>query len=155
MKRWICALTALCMLLGFAWAEEAAAVRVAFEDGFSLELPAGWKHYAPDAEMQQEGVLYCLSDAEGKNWLYIQSWGADCADIDALNALVDSAADPDTSGVYYFNGVPFVVYDLSQGDVSCCAALLDGRVINFVFTPQSDSAYMITAAQIMASFYLT
>ena len=136
--------------------EEAAAeqprVTLAFEDGFSLELPADWLHYEVSDEMARSGVLYCLSDAAAERWLYIQSWTTDCADIDALCALIRETSQPQTSGVYEFNGTQFVVYDLTEGDVSCCAALLDDRVLNFVFTPQSDSDFMVIAARIIGTF---
>ena len=128
------------------------AVTLAFEDGFSLELPADWLHYEVSDEMAQSGVLYCLSDAAANRWLYIQSWSTDCADIDALCALIRETAQPQTSGVYEFNGTQFVVYDLTEGDVSCCAALLGDRVLNFVFTPQSDSDFMVIAARIIGTF---
>ena len=125
---------------------------LAFEDGFSLELPADWLHYEVSDEMAQSGVLYCLSDAAANRWLYIQSWSTDCADIDALCALIRETAQPQTSGVYEFNGTQFVVYDLTDEDVSCCAALLNDRVLNFVFTPQSDSDFMVIAARIIGTF---
>lgn len=128
------------------------AVTLAFEDGFSLELPADWLHYEVSDEMTQSGVLYCLSDAAGERWLYIQSWTTDCADVHALCALIQQTAQPQTSGVYEFNGTQFVVYDLTEGDVSCCAALLGDRVLNFVFTPQSDSDFMVIAARIIGTF---
>ncbi len=131
---------------------EPAPITIAFEDGFSLELPGDWLHYEVSDEMAQKGVLYCLSDAAAERWLYIQSWITDCADIDALSALITETSNPQTSGVYDFNGTPFVVYDLTEGDVSCCAALLNGRVLNFVFTPQSDADFMVTAAQIIGTF---
>ena len=127
-------------------------VTLAFEDGFSLELPADWLHYEVSDEMAQSGVLYCLSDAAGERWLYIQSWTTDCADIHALCTLIQQTAQPQTSGVYEFNGTQFVVYDLTEGDVSCCAALLGDRVLNFVFTPQSDSDFMVIAARIIGTF---
>lgn len=177
MKKFLCMLLALLMLLGMAFAkptaadaaetpeavaapEESAApieepdspVLLGFEDGFSLELPAGWKYYRITEEMAAQGVLYCLSDETSERWLYIQSWNTDCADIDSLKDLINRTAAPQTSGVYTFNGTDFVIYDLVEGDVSCCAALLDGRVLNFVFTPQSDAAFMATATQIIGSF---
>lgn len=133
-------------------AEPAEPATIAFEDDFSLQLPGDWLHYEVSDEMARQGVLYCLSDAAGAHWLYIQSWITDCADIDALNDLIVRASQPQTSGVYTFNGTEFVVYDLIEGDVSCCAALLNGRVLNFVFTPQSDADFMVTAAQIIGTF---
>ena len=133
-------------------AAEPTYLTLAFEDGFSLELPADWLHYEVSDEMAQSGVLYCLSDAAANRWLYIQSWSTDCADIDALCALIRETAQPQTSGVYEFNGTQFVVYDLTDEDVSCCAALLNDRVLNFVFTPQSDSDFMVIAARIIGTF---
>lgn len=133
-------------------AAEPTYLTLAFEDGFSLELPADWLHYEVSDEMAQSGVLYCLSDAAANRWLYIQSWSTDCADVDALCALIRETAQPQTSGVYEFNGTQFVVYDLTDEDVSCCAALLNDRVLNFVFTPQSDSDFMVIAARIIGTF---
>ena len=133
-------------------AAEPTYLTLAFEDGFSLELPADWLHYEVSDEMAQSGVLYCLSDASGERWLYIQSWITDCTDVNALCALIQETSQPQTSGVYDFNGTQFVVYDLTDADVSCCAALLNGRVLNFVFTPQSDSDFMVIAARIIGTF---
>lgn len=127
-------------------------VTLAFEDGFTLEFPEGWLYHEISDEMAELGVYYALSDATGACQLYIQSWLSDCADMNTLKELIDRATHPQTSGVYSFNGTDFVVYDLSTGDVSCCAALKDGRVLNFVFTPQSDPDFMLTAAQIMSSY---
>ena len=177
MKKLICLLLSLLMLMGMAFAEpeattavetpevtvqpeESAApvespelpVRIGFEDGFSLELPAGWQYYTITREMAAQGVLYCLSDESAQRWLYIQSWNTDCTDIDSLQDLIERSAQPQTSGIYTFNGTDFVIYDLVEGDVSCCAALVDGRVLNFVFSPQSDAAFMATATQVIGSF---
>ena len=152
MKKILCALMALMMLCGFAAAE--GSVKLGFAEGFSLELPEGWLHYELSEDMAQQGVLYCLSDAEGKCWLYIQSWESDCADADALLELVNSTASPVSSGKYDFNGTEFVVYDLEEGDVSCCATIMDGGILNFVFTPQSDAAFMATAAQVIGTYTL-
>ena len=129
-------------------------VPLAFEDGFSLELPEGWRYHSLSAEMAEKGVLYCLSDATGERWLYIHRWDTDCADLNDLSALIERATHPQTSGVYNFNGTDFLVYDIAEGDVSCCAALMDGSILNFVFTPQSDADFMAAAAGIMNSFVI-
>ena len=180
MKKLLCALLALTLLTGMALAETEAteeivdiaeesietpeaseepiepqastAVRVGFEDGFALELPEGWLYHAVTEEMAEQGVVYCLSNAEGTGWLYIQNWQTDCETLDELKELIDRTALLQTSGIYSFNGTGFVVYDLSEGDVSCCAALLDGRALNLVFTPQSDADFMAVAAQILNTF---
>lgn len=135
-------------------AEDSEGVRIAFEDGFSLQFPEGWQYYAPDGDMRAAGIHYCLSDGEGESWLYIGSRESALESIDALHEqiLLDDAIR--FSGVYSFGGVPFVVYDLAEGDVSCCAALLEGKELSFRFTPQSDSAFMALATQIMYSFAL-
>ena len=68
-------------------------VLLGFEDGFALELPAGWKRYVPDAEMRENDISYCLSDADGTRWLYIQKWESDCTDIEALNRQIAEEAE--------------------------------------------------------------
>lgn len=152
MKKIICALMALVMLCGLAAAE--GSVRLGFAEGFRLDLPEGWLHYEVSEEMQQQGVLYCLSDAEAARWLYIQRWDGECADADALLELVNTTAAPVSSGKFDFNGSEFVIYDLEEGDVSCCATILNGSILNFVFTPQSDAEFMVTAAQVIGTYSL-
>lgn len=152
MKKFFCALMVLSMICSFAMAEES--VRLGFEDGFSLELPADWLHYNVDGTMADRGVLYCLSDAAAERWLYIQSWESGCESVDELLDLVNESAAPVNSGKYNFNGSEFVVYDMQEGDVSCCATLLNGDLINFVFTPQSDPDFMVIAAQVIGTFTL-
>lgn len=157
----LCLLLSGCAALGEeaavntgANASEDGCVRIAFEDGFSLQFPEGWQYYAPDEDMRAAGIHYCLSDAEGGNWLYIGSQESALESIDALHKRILLDDDVKLSGEYSFGGVPFVVYDLAEGDVSCCAALLDGKELFFRFTPQSDSAFMALATQIMYSFAL-
>ena len=129
-------------------------VRIGFEDGFSVELPDGWLYHPTTEDMSRDGVIYCLSDADGAGWLYIQLWNTDCTELTDLKALIDRTTDIQTSGIYSFNGTNFVVYDLTEGDVSCCAALLNGKALNLVFTPQSDADFMAVAAQILNTFEL-
>lgn len=133
-------------------AEASDSVTLGFEEGFAIELPAGWLHYTVTEEMAVDGVVYCLSDAAGECWLYIQEWQSDCSDADALLELVNNVASPLNSGKYNFNGTDFVVYDLETSDVSCCATLMDGKILNFVFTPQSNADFMVTAAQVIGTF---
>lgn len=152
MKKFLCALLCLTLLCGLALAEDT--LRLGFSEGFSLELPADWLHYDVSEEMAEQGVLYCLSDASAERWLYIQSWESDCENTDALLSLVNSQSAPVSSGKYSFNGSEFVVYDLEEGDVSCCATLLNGNILNFVFTPQSDPDFMVVAAQVIGTFSL-
>lgn len=137
-------------------AEEAASggLHVEFEDGFALDFPEGWLYHPTTEAMAEQGVAYCLSDADGAGWLYVQNWDTDCADMDALKALVDRTTGVQASSVHAFNGTDFVVYELTEEDASCCAALLGDRVLNFVFSPQSDADFMAVVAQILNTFAL-
>lgn len=146
----MCTLIALVMLCGLALAE--ADRSVAFDAGFSMVLPEGWKYYPVDAQAAAQGVLYCMSDAEGVRWMYVQKWDDACTDMDALLALVQETVDVTSAGIYSFGDTDFVVYEPSEGNVSCCAALLNGEILNFVVTPQSDADYMLTVTEIITSF---
>ena len=160
MKKIICMLLTLLLTGCAAFAQEAAApapvefITIGFEDGFSLSLPDDWMHYPISAEMANDSILYCLSSADASRWLYIQSWETECSNVQELHALISETAKPENSGIYSFNQTDFVVYDLMGSDVSCCAVLTDGGALNFVFTPQSDSDFMLIAAQIISSFAL-
>ena len=129
-----------------------ATISLGFEDGFALDLPADWLHYPLTKEMVDMGVLYCLSDAAAEHWLYIQSWKSDCADMNQLLDVISAASDPGNSGIREFNGVEFIIYNLAAENVSCCAAMVGDRVLNFVFTPQSDMDFMAKAVQIIGTF---
>ena len=151
LKKLACILLALTCILGCACAET---VRMGFEDGFCLDLPKDWQYYPVDDEMAAQGVTYCLSDASSACWLYIQHWGGECDTVEELHQIILETEAPRFSGIYSFNGIECVVYDLEDEDISCCSAIIDGRIINFMFTPQSDSAYMQLAAEIMGSLNL-
>ena len=127
-------------------------ISLGFEDGFALDLPADWKYYPLTKEMADMGVIYCLSDAAAEHWLYIQSWKSDCTDMDQLLNVISAASDPGNSGIREFNGVEFIIYNLAAENVSCCAAMVGDRVLNFVFTPQSDMDFMAKAVQIIGTF---
>ena len=136
-------------------ADETAAqesISLGFEDGFALDLPADWKHYDLTKEMADMGVMYCLSDAKAERWLYIQSWRTGCTDMEALLEVISAASDPGNSGIREFNGTEFIIYNITAENVSCCAAMVDGRVLNFVFTPQDDMDFMAQAVQIIGTF---
>lgn len=166
MKKIICMLLALMLMGCAAFAQEVAPeqasasavpvefITIGFEDGFCLSLPSDWLHYPITEDMANDSVLYCLSSADASRWLYIQSWETDCTNVQDLHALISEIAQPENSGIYSFNQTDFVVYDLVDSDVSCCSVLLNGGALNFVFTPQSDSDFMLIAAQIISSFAL-
>ena len=161
MRKYLCMLLALMLLGGMALAEtdapatgepETEIVAVEETEDAVEEAEEPEETPAPAEEMAEDGVIYCLSDAAGTGWLYIQNWSTDCADLDALKELIDRTTQLQTSGIYDFNGTDFVVYDLVEGDVSCCAVLMDGKALNLVFTPQSDADFMAVSAQILNTF---
>lgn len=144
----LCALIALC---GAALAAEDGG-RVTFDEGFSLALPDGWKYYTVEETAAEQGVLYCMSDADAGRWMYVQCWDDACADMDALLQLVRQSVATASAGVYRFGDTDFVVYEPKEGNISCCATLLNGEILNFVVTPQNDADYMLMAAEIFTSF---
>ena len=117
MKKIVCLMMSLLLAVGSAWAAETPAeteqavseteapdtgtgTLLGFDAGFALRLPDGWKTYTPDEEMQENGILYCLSDADGDCRLYIQQWSSNCADIESLSREIVQKAQPRTSGIY-------------------------------------------------------
>lgn len=129
-----------------------SSVQVQFEDGFSLQLPTDWVSFEVTSEMAESGVIYCLGNADASRLLYVQRWSAPFSDLDALRAELESAsnvvlrsADSDS---------PFLMYNLADSDASGCIALFADGVLNLLFTPQSDTDYMLVAATIMESAVL-
>lgn len=129
--------------------------RQKFDHGYAISLPDGWLYYEITDEMAEKGVVYALSCEDGTRQIFIQEWKTDCTDIESLNTLIQEKTVPQSSGVHEFNGTSFVIYDLPSEDVSCAAALMNGKVLNIIFAPQSDSEFMVTAARIMQSFAFT
>ena len=148
MKRWICLLLALALPAACACAE-GAAFTLRFDEGFSLRLPAGWVSYPAEGA----GVRYALGDGTGGRYLYILAQDAPFEDFDALQAAVAEGGREPT-GALDMKGQPFAAFIAPDLNASGCATLLGGELITFLFTPQSDSEYMLAAAQIMDSFAL-
>lgn len=128
-------------------------LRLTFEKGYSISLPEGWVYYDITDEMAEEGIIYALSNADGTRRIFIQEWITnDIEDLGSLETLIRNTTTPQSSGAHEFNGTSFIVYDLPDSDISCAAALMHGKILNIMFAPQSDSAFMLTAAKIMQSF---
>ena len=156
MKKWICALLALCLCAAFALAEDAgeATFKLSFEEGFSLSLPEGWVSYPVGEADAVRGLRYALGDGRGERYLYVQSQKSDVADFEALREGIDARGDCSKTDVLNLNGQPFASFVVPSLNASGCATLLNGEQLTFLFTPQSDSAYMLTIAKIMAGFRL-
>ena len=151
MKRWICLLAAMALLVACACAgAEGDAFTLRFDEGFSLRLPRGWVSYPA----QGEGVRYALGDGTGNRYLYILAQAAPFEDFDALQAAIAGKGGRESTGALDMNGQPFAAFIAPDLNASGCATLLGDELITFLFTPQSDSEYMLAAAQIMDSFAL-
>ena len=123
-----------------------------FEEGFSLTLPGGWVSYAVSDQDREAGVRYALGDGTGARNLYIQVADTSIADVDALSEAVENTDGLNKTGDLTFGGVEFVAFIDAAQNASCCATLLDGALATFVFTPQTDSDYMLTVSRVMESF---
>lgn len=154
MKRWICALVALALLAVSAFAEMPyESVRIEFEDGFALSLPADWVSYEVPKDLTDQGFLYCLGSADGARLMYIQRWSSDCADLAALQAELEQQDEIVLrSSLESVSGTPFLMYNFTDTDCSGCLTLLDGDVLNLLFLPQSDDSTMLIAANVMGSY---
>ena len=123
-----------------------------FEEGFGLTLPAGWVSYPVDEADVEKGLRYILGDGEGACYLYIQAQSAAGMDIEAVSGLIEKDAEKEKTGDLTFGGQPFQAFIDSARDLSGCSTVLNGELLSFLFKPQSDTAYMMTATGIMESF---
>lgn len=152
MKKILCTIIAMLMLCVCASAQEADAFTIWFEEGFSLDLPQGWVSYPADNNAQLSDIRYILSDGDGDRYMYILYRPTTYTDIAALDTAV--AADPafEKTGDLVFDGHSFIAFAMPGQDSSGCMTLHNGHLLTFVYTPQSDSEYMMLAASVMDTF---
>ena len=72
--------------------------------------------------------------------------------VDALCAQIDARDDLGKTSPLDLNGQPFAAFIAPGLNASGCATLRNGEALTFLFTPQDDSQYMLTVAEIMASY---
>ena len=156
MKKLLIGLLALALCVGVAaLAESANPVKdretftLRFEEGFRLSLPAGWVSYPAGDDV----IRYALGDGTGR-YMYVLIQPSPYEDFDALQAAIDGRDDCGKASPLDLNGQPFAAFIVPDLNASGCATVLDGQAITFLFTPQDDSEYMLTVAEIMASFRL-
>ena len=123
-----------------------------FEEGFSLTLPEGWVSYAVSDLDRAGGVRYALGDGSGERSLYIQFTDTSIKDVGALSEAVEATDGLNQTGDLNFGGVDFVAFIDATQNASSCATILNGMLTVFVFTPQTDSDFMLTASRVMESF---
>ena len=148
MKRALCLALAMLMLWACAACAEEEAFTLRFYEGFSLSLPGGWVSYP----VSDATIRYALGDGEGTRYLYISLQEADFDDFDAMRAAIDARGDFGKTSPLDLNGQPFAAFIVPGLNASGCATLWNGEMLTFLFTPQDDSDYMLTVAEIMASF---
>ena len=109
------ALAALCA--GAAAETLYDAVRLAFEDGFSLSVPADWVSYEVSEPLAERGYRYCLGSADGARRMYVQLWPAECATLDELREALAGREE-----IVLREGVgeeeTFVMYNFAEEDCS-------------------------------------
>ena len=127
-------------------------VDVWFEEGFGLSLPEGWVRYDVAEEDRANGIRYALGDGSGERMLYIQMQPTGIADTDALSEAVENTDGLNRTGALTFGDTAFVAFIDPRRNASCCATLWNGELAVFMFTPQTDSDYMLTVSQLMESF---
>ena len=147
MKKLAICLLALALCAGLALAEGGEKFTLRFDGGYSLSLPRGWVSYP----IGDSVIRYALGDGAG-HYMYILSQASPYDSFDALREAIDSRGDCGRTSPLDLGGRPFAAFVAPGLNASGCATLLDGQALTFLFTPQDDSDYMLTVAEIMASF---
>ena len=149
MKKALCLLLIFCLCAACALAEEAAKpFELRFDEGFSLSLPEGWVSYDIDDPV----IRYALGDGTGERFLYILAQPTEYEDFDAMRAAIDAREDCGRTSPLDLNGQSFAAFIMPGQNASGCATLWNGEMLAFLFTPQDNTEYMVTVAEIMASF---
>lgn len=123
-----------------------------FEEGFGLSLPSHWVSFPVSEEDQAAGIRYALGDGSGERFLFIQITPTDLQDNTALGDAVDAGETFSKRNTLTFNETPFTTFIDAEANASCCATLWADQLLIFIFTPQSDPDFMLTAPQIMETF---
>ena len=153
MKKLLCAMLILTMLTAACAETLYDCVRIRFEDGFALSVPADWVSYEVSDADAANGYLYCLGSADGSRLMYIQRWAAGYTCIEDLQAELENRDDIVLrSASVTGNNIEFLMYNFGESDASGCMTLYGDSVVNLLFLPQSDPENMLIAAATMESF---
>ena len=151
LKKLLCLTLMLCLCAAFAVAEEGGPTfTLAFDEGFTLALPEGWVSYP----VEDSTIRYALGDGSGERFLYILAEPTALQTFEEVQSALESGGNIGKTSALDLNGQPFAAFIAQNLNASGCATLLNGETLTFLFTPQSDSEYMLTVARIMASFRL-
>ena len=149
LRKLVCLAVALCLCAGWALAEDGGkAFALRFDEGFTLSLPEGWVSYPA----RGGNIRYALGDGSSDRFLYILGQETELADFDALRAALERRSDCGVTSALDLNGQPFAAFIAPDMNASGCSTLLNGEILTFLYTPQDDKDYMVTVAEIMASF---
>lgn len=154
MKKLVCLLMMIMMLLPAAFAQEADTFTLWFEDGFAIDLPEGWVCYPIDAAAEEADIRYILGNGEGTRYMYIQYRATTLEDTAQLSAAIEGQSGYEKTGELTFGGQTFLAYGIPAENLSGCMTILNDHLLTFIYSPQSDSEYMLQAAEIMDTFKL-
>jgi hypothetical protein len=141
-------IVALCLCAAGALSEEETKTfDLRFDEGFTLSLPEGWVSY-PALEGP---IRYILGAGDGARFLYILVQPAPDGGFEAMRAAIEANADCGSTSPLDLNGRAFAAFIAPRLNASGCATMVDDKVVMFLFAPQDDSEYMLTAAGIMGS----
>lgn len=153
MKKLFCLfLMMLLVLAPAAIAQSDRSFTLWFEEGFSLDLPEGWVSYPADEAARSGDIHYILSDSTASRYMYILYRPTTYEDISQLDAAISADKGYEKTGDLVFDGRSFIAFSIPGQDTSGCMTLHEGNLLTFVYTPQSDSDYMMLAASIMDTF---
>ena len=123
-----------------------------FEEGFGLAIPEDWVSYPVSEADRQAGLRYALGDGSDARFFYICFQSTRLERPEALSAMIDADEALEKTGDLTFGDVPFVAFIDHARNASGCAMLWGGDIVTFLFSPQTDMDYMMTATEIMETF---
>lgn len=153
MKKWICMLLALMICMPCALAQSIDdSFTLWFEEGFALDFPEGWVSYPVDEQTREGDIRYILSDGNAQRYMYLLYRSTTCETMSQLEAAIAADESYEKTGDLVFDGQSFIAFALAGQDVSGCMTLHNGHLLAFLYSPQSDSEYMMLAAAIMDTY---
>lgn len=153
MKKLFCLILMMLLVIApAALAQNSGSFTLWFEEGFSLNLPEGWNSYPVDEAARSSDIHYILGDSTASRYMYILYRPTTYEDIAQLDAAISADESYEKTGDLVFNAHSFIAFSMPGQDTSGCMTLHEGNLLTFVYTPQSDSDYMMLAASIMDTF---
>ena len=119
------------------------------------------------AKIERKYLAHFINAAAlGSNQAEYERLGKDLEEFSAeLSAQVDTKKNIlgetavlisgyEKTGELTFGGQTFLAYGIPAENLSGCMTILNDHLLTFIYSPQSDSEYMLQAAEIMDTFKL-